>query len=137
MASTALLVCIFGGGDSALDWAVELSKIAKKIILVHRRDEFRAAQHTVDQMMKLKESGKIDLYTNCQPKDFIGSSSIEKIIIEDNQKETKETKVDSVLAFFGLKNFKNLSRWYLDISKREAVIKGYDLLKKGETVPGI
>ncbi|MDC0425645.1 glutathione S-transferase [Pelagibacteraceae bacterium] len=37
----------------------------------------------------------------------------------------------------GLKNFKNLSRWYLDISKREAVIKGYDLLKKGEAVPGI
>ena len=37
----------------------------------------------------------------------------------------------------GLKNFKNLSRWYLDISKREAVIKGYDILKKGETVPGI
>ena len=37
----------------------------------------------------------------------------------------------------GLKNFKNLSRWYLDISKREAVIKGYDLLQKGETVPGI
>jgi len=37
----------------------------------------------------------------------------------------------------GLKSFKNLSRWYLDISKREAVIKGYDLLKKGEAVPGI
>ena len=37
----------------------------------------------------------------------------------------------------GLKNFKNLSRWYLNISKREAVIKGYDLLKKGEVVPGI
>lgn len=37
----------------------------------------------------------------------------------------------------GLKNFKNLSRWYLDISKREAVIKGYDLLQKGEAVPGI
>ena len=37
----------------------------------------------------------------------------------------------------GLKNFKNLSRWYLDISKREAVVKGYDLLQKGETVPGI
>ena len=37
----------------------------------------------------------------------------------------------------GLKNFKNLSKWYLDISKREAVIKGYDLLKRGEAVPGI
>ena len=37
----------------------------------------------------------------------------------------------------GLKNFKNLSKWYLNISKREAVIKGYDLLKRGETIPGI
>ena len=37
----------------------------------------------------------------------------------------------------GLKNFKNLSKWYLDISKREAVIKGYDLLKRGEVIPGI
>jgi GST-like protein len=37
----------------------------------------------------------------------------------------------------GLKNFKNLSKWYLDISKRKAVIRGYDLLQRGETVPGI
>ena len=37
----------------------------------------------------------------------------------------------------GLKNFKNLSRWYRDISKREAVIKGFDLLKKGEKIPGV
>ena len=120
-------VCIFGGGDSALDWAVELSKIAKKIILVHRRDEFRAAQHTVDQMMKLKESGKIDLYTNCQPKDFIGSSSIEKIIIEDNQKETKEIKVDSVLAFFGLKmELGPIVNWGLNLDKKTIVVNTHN-----------
>ena len=74
-------ICIFGGGDSALDWAVELSKIAKKIFLVHRRDDFRATQHTVDQMIKLKESGKIELYTGYQPKDFVGKQKIEKVII--------------------------------------------------------
>jgi thioredoxin reductase (NADPH) len=39
-------IVIFGGGDSALDWSVELAKIAKKISLVHRRDDFRGAQHT-------------------------------------------------------------------------------------------
>ena len=120
-------VVIAGGGDSALDWAVELSKIAKKIILVHRRDEFRAAQHTVDQMMKLKESGKIDLYTNCQPKDFVGSSSIEKIIIEDNQKETKEIKVDSVLAFFGLKmELGPIVNWGLNLDKKTIVVNTHN-----------
>ena len=120
-------IVISGGGDSALDWAVELSKIAKKIILVHRRDEFRAAQHTVDQMMKLKESGKIDLYTNCQPKDFIGSSSIEKIIIEDNQKETKEIKVDSVLAFFGLKmELGPIVNWGLNLDKKTIVVNTHN-----------
>jgi len=101
--------------------------LTKKIILVHRRDEFRAAQHTVDQMMKLKESGKIDLYTNCQPKDFIGSSSIEKIIIEDNQKETKEIKVDSVLAFFGLKmELGPIVNWGLNLDKKTIVVNTHN-----------
>ena len=97
--------------------------IAKKIILVHRRDEFRAAQHTVDQMMKLKESGKIDLYTNCQPKNFIGTSSIEKIVIEDNQKERKEIKVDSVLAFFGLKmELGPIVNWGLNLDNKTIIV---------------
>ena len=45
-------ICIFGGGDSALDWALELSKFSK-ITLIHRRDEFRGAQHTLDAIKKL------------------------------------------------------------------------------------
>ena len=52
-------VSIFGGGDSALDWAIELSKNCK-INLIHRRDEFRAAQATVDKMQELVKSGKIN-----------------------------------------------------------------------------
>ena len=78
-------------------------------------------------MMKLKESGKIDLYTNCQPKDFIGSSSIEKIIIEDNQKEIKEIKVDSVLAFFGLKmELGPIVNWGLNLDKKTIVVNTHN-----------
>ena len=56
-------VVIFGGGDSALDWTVELSKIAKSIKLVHRRDEFRGAPNTEAQMRELVKSGSVELMT--------------------------------------------------------------------------
>ena len=51
-------VCIFGGGDSALDWAIELSKFAE-VILVHRRNEFRGAEHSAEIVKKLEKEGKI------------------------------------------------------------------------------
>jgi len=127
-------ICIFGGGDSALDWAVELSKIAKKIFLVHRRDDFRAAQHTVDQMMKLKESGKIELYTGYQPKDFVGKQKIEKVIIEHASKGSKELNVDSVLAFFGLKmELGPIVNWGLNLDNKTIVVntENFETNEKG------
>ena len=51
-------ISIFGGGDSALDWALELSKFSK-IHLIHRRDEFRGAQHTLSEIKKIEKEGKI------------------------------------------------------------------------------
>ena len=62
-------VSIFGGGDSALDWAVELSTNSK-VNLVHRRDEFRGAQSTVDKINKLVKSGKINLFKKYQLNQF-------------------------------------------------------------------
>ena len=56
-------VSIFGGGDSALDWAVELSKNSK-VNLIHRRDEFRGAQATLDKIYELQKSGKINYLQN-------------------------------------------------------------------------
>ena len=56
---------IFGGGDSALDWAVELSKNSK-VNLIHRRDEFRGAQATIDKVRQLAKEGKINLLTKFQ-----------------------------------------------------------------------
>ena len=57
---------IFGGGDSALDWTVELAKIAKSVNLIHRRDQFRGAQHTEAQMRELVQSGEVNLMTPFQ-----------------------------------------------------------------------
>ena len=71
-------IVIFGGGDSALDWTVELSKTAKQISLVHRRDEFKAVEHTVSQMRALVEQNKVDLYTKYQIENIHGDKSVER-----------------------------------------------------------
>ena len=64
-------ICIFGGGDSALDWALELSKYSK-ITLIHRRDEFRGAQHTLNEIKKLEKEGKISIKTPFQLENIEG-----------------------------------------------------------------
>ena len=78
-------VSIFGGGDSALDWTIELSKNSK-INLIHRRDEFKGAQSTVEKVQELAKEGKINLLTKYQLKDAKGSNSLESIdILHDNK----------------------------------------------------
>jgi len=76
-------VSIFGGGDRALDRAVELSNNCN-VNLIHRRDEFRGAQATVDKVHELSKSKKINLFTKFQLKKHNGSNKIESIDIEDD-----------------------------------------------------
>ena len=111
-------VSIFGGGDSALDWAVELSK-SSKINLIHRRDEFRGAQATVDEMYKLVKDGKINLFTKFQLKNVHGSEDIESIDLEHDDKEIKNIKTDFVLGFFGLvMQLGPIANWGLNLDKK-------------------
>ena len=127
-------VCIFGGGDSALDWTVELSKIAKKIILIHRREEFRAAQHTVDLAKDLEKKGKVEILTCYQPLDFQGNKKIEKVIIKHDNGDQKEVIIDSVLAFFGLKmELGPIANWGLDLEAKSLKVntKNFETNEKG------
>jgi thioredoxin reductase (NADPH) len=111
-------VSIFGGGDSALDWAVELSKNSK-INLIHRRDEFRGAQSTVNKMNELKKAGKINLYTKYQLKNVKGSENIESIDIEHDNKEVANLKTDFILGFFGLiMQLGPIANWGLNLDKK-------------------
>ena len=112
------LVSIFGGGDSALDWAIELSKDSK-VNLIHRRDEFRGAQASVDKMNELVKSNKINLFTKYQLKSVIGKENLESIEIEHDNKEIKNLKTDYVLGFFGLiMQLGPIANWGLNIDKK-------------------
>ena len=127
-------VCIFGGGDSALDWTVELSKISKKIILVHRREEFRAAQHTVNLARELEKNGKVEILTNYQPLSFDGNDKIEKVVLKHDSGEQKKISADSVLAFFGLKmELGPIANWGLDLEAKSLKVntQNFETNEKG------
>ena len=111
-------VCIFGGGDSALDWAIELSNTSK-VILVHRRDEFRGMQASIDKAKKLKEEGKIEIYTKYQLDSVKGQEEIESINIKHDDETIKEIKTDYVLGFFGLiMQLGPIAEWGLNLDKK-------------------
>jgi thioredoxin reductase (NADPH) len=94
-------ISIFGGGDSALDWAIELSQNSK-INLIHRRDGFSGAQASVDKVKELEKAGKINLFTQYQINSIKGGDSIQTVSIKHDEGEIKELKTDYVLGFFGL-----------------------------------
>ncbi len=111
-------VSIFGGGDSALDWAVELSKNTK-VNLIHRRDEFRGANATVNKIYELAKSGKINLFTKYQLSGVKGSGNLESIEITHENKEIKNLKTDYMLGFFGLiMQLGPIANWGLNLDKK-------------------
>ena len=111
-------VSIFGGGDSALDWAVELSNTSK-VNLIHRRDDFRGAQATVDKVYELVKAGKINLYTKYQILSAKGEENLESIDIKHDNKEIKNIKTDYALGFFGLiMQLGPIAGWGLNIDKK-------------------
>ena len=111
-------VSIFGGGDSALDWAVELSSNSK-INLIHRRDEFRGAESTLKKVYELEKEGKIKLFTKYKMKTVKGNTKIDSIDIEHDNKEIKNIKTDYVLGFFGLiMQLGPIANWGLNLNKK-------------------
>ena len=111
-------VSIFGGGDSALDWAIELSK-ESHVNLIHRRDEFRGAQATVDKMHTLVKDGKINLFTKYQMANAHGEQILESIDIKHDNDEIKNLKTDYVLGFFGLiMQLGPIANWGLNLNKK-------------------
>jgi thioredoxin reductase (NADPH) len=109
-------VAILGGGDSALDWALELQKIAGRVKLIHRRKEFRAAQASVDKMLALCEQDKMEFIPaqikQVNEKDgHLTGLTVKPLDSEDLQ----TVDCDEVLVFYGLSpNLGPISEWGLD-----------------------
>jgi thioredoxin reductase (NADPH) len=93
---------IVGGGDSALDWTLNLHPLAKRITLLHRRDDFRAAPHSVEQMRKLVAEGKMDLKIG-QVTALEGENGVLKgAQIKGADNAMSAISCDTILPFFGL-----------------------------------
>ena len=117
-------VVIAGGGDSAIDWAISLSEVAKKVSLVHRRDKFRGAQASVDKLHALAKQGKIDLVVPYQLEALEGDNNVLKtVIVSDLDHNRKTIDADILLPFFGLStSLGPLADWGLGLSKNHIEI---------------
>ena len=126
-------VVIFGGGDSALDWAIELSKNSK-VTLVHRRDEFRGAPSSVEKIKELENDKKIEVLTKYSIKDVSGNENLETVEIKNEEGESKTIDTDYVLGFFGLiMQLGPILDWGLNIDKKTVPVntENFETNKKG------
>ncbi|MGL4373183.1 MAG: NAD(P)/FAD-dependent oxidoreductase [Turicibacter sp.] len=109
-------VVIFGGGDSAVDWALMLEGVAKNVSIVHRRHEFRAHSGSVDKL----QNSPIDILTPYVLKDVYGDeTSIKEVVLAhvENQ-ETKTIPVDDVIVLFGfISSLGPIKEWDIELHK--------------------
>ncbi|WP_088340585.1 NAD(P)/FAD-dependent oxidoreductase [Robiginitalea sediminis] len=114
-------VVIAGGGDSALDWAIHLAPLASELHLVHRRNEFRGAQDSVDKASALAAGGSIRLHTEAQVNRLIGDhNGLKALEITHNDPAKAQTYVeaDAFIPLFGLSpKLGPIGNWGLEIEK--------------------
>ncbi|TBW38640.1 NAD(P)/FAD-dependent oxidoreductase [Siculibacillus lacustris] len=95
-------VVIVGGGDSALDWTLNLQPVARRLTLVHRRDDFRGAPHSVEQMRRLVGEGAIDLVIG-QVTELAGTDgTLASLTVKKSDGSTVAVAATRMLPFFGL-----------------------------------
>ncbi len=117
---------IAGGGDSALDWAVSLAEVAKKVYLVHRRPRFRGAPDTVAKMEELaRPGGPIEKVIPYQLHGLEGEGGhLKKVIVATLEGETKALECDCLLPFFGLSmNLGPIAHWGLELDKHHVTVE--------------
>jgi thioredoxin reductase (NADPH) len=125
-------IVVFGGGDSAVDWALMLEPIAEKVTIIHRRDKFRAHEHSVENL----KNSTVDIKTPFVPAEFIGTDDqINTVVIKDaNGEETQSIDVDAVVANYGfVSSLGPIKEWGLNIQKNSIVVNS----KMETSIPGI
>jgi len=128
-------IVIAGGGDSALDWSIFLAEVAADVTLIHRRNEFRGALDSVDKVIELKKSGKINLITPAEIVGIKGEDKVEGLVIE-KEGESFEIETDYFIPLFGLSpKLGPIANWGLEIEKN--AIKVNNALDYQTNIEGI
>lgn len=132
---TGQRVLLVGGGDSAFDWAVNLQGIARSVMLIHRRDGFRAHAATIKQVEQLCRDGRCELRTFTEVKAIEGAGKVERVTIMNSKtKETVTMEVDAVIPLLGFhSDLGALKGWGLETEKAD--VKVNRLMETN--VPGI
>ncbi|QWU18529.1 NAD(P)/FAD-dependent oxidoreductase [Paenibacillus sophorae] len=124
-------VLITGGGDSAVDWALMLEPIAAEVTLIHRRDKFRAHEHSVENLM----NSKVKVITPTEISALHGDEFINKVTLSNvKTKETQDIEVDSVIVNFGFfSSLGPISDWGIQIEGSSVVVDS----RMETSIPGI
>ena len=111
-------IVVLGGGDSALDWVVELAPKSSRVTSIHRRDEYRGAQATVDKMMALAGDGKVEPVIGKVSGYKSDGDNVTAIMVEVGEDE-REIPCEAVLVFYGLApKLGPIAEWGLDINRK-------------------
>ncbi|UGB30108.1 ferredoxin--NADP reductase 2 [Metabacillus sp. B2-18] len=113
-------VAILGGGDSAVDWALMLEPVAKSVSLIHRRDKFRAHEHSVELLMK----SKVQVLTPFVPVELNGEQAISQVVLEEVKGDRKEVlEIDDLIVNYGfVSSLGPIKDWGLTIEKNSIVV---------------
>ena len=120
---------IAGGGDSALDWTIELADIADEVTLIHRRTSFRGALDSVDKVMALAESKKVKLYTEAQAIGVNGNDNghLKEVLVKSKSLGEFSQPVDNFIPLFGLTpKLGPIADWGLNIHKSAVEVSTED-----------
>ena len=115
-------IVVAGGGDSALDWAMELAPVAERLTLLHRREEFRAAPASVAKMRAMVAAGEMD-FCRGQISGLVGENGQLTAVRARHQGETFDIPADTLLLFFGLAGrLGPLAQWGYEMQGGQIVV---------------
>lgn len=133
---TGKKLVIAGGGDTALDWTLNLAPKAQKIYVVHRRAHFRGMDATMDQIKPFIDSGKVELVTPYQLASLEGNDrALKSVTVADLDGNTRKLEADYLLPFFGLKmDMGPIANWGLNIDYHHIVVDPATMLTNMQNV---
>lgn len=129
-------VVIAGGGDSAVDWALSLAKVAARVTVVHRREKFRAAPESAERLKRLAAEGAIDLVVPFQLAGLEGTDGrLAAVVVRSLDGEERRLEADALLSFFGLAaSIGPIAEWGVEIEHGRITV---DPATCATSVPGL